>query len=308
MERISLMLLKVRAESEELLIMRSLNARMELPNDEKVRLYNLEKGYEGEIKFDVMAENLLEERYIINDLLLKVNNSYFQIDTLLISQGLIQLLDIKNFEGDFYLEDEKLVAVKNGREYNNPVIQLKRCATLFRQLLQYLKQDYLVDASVIYINSEFTLYQTPMDQPFILPTQLNRFMGELNKTPSKLNDGHKKLAQQILSLHQTKNPFVQLPEYQYENLKKGPLCKTCLTFSLTMGNRHLVCGKCGKRETFEQAILRNAEEFKLLFPDRRITTPVIYEWCKGNISKRTVCRVLTKNYTVCGNTSNAYYK
>jgi hypothetical protein len=302
------MLLNARTESEELLIMRRLNARMELSSNEKVRLYNLEKGYEGEVKFDLLAENLLEERYIINDLLLKVNNSYFQIDTLIISQGLIQLLDIKNFEGDWYLNDEILKAVKNEREYKNPVLQLKRCATLFRQLLQELKQNYLVDSSVIFINPEFTLYQSPMDQPFILPTQVNRFIRDLNNTPSKLDEGHKKLAQQILSLHQTKNPFVQLPEYDYDQLKKGLLCKTCMTFSLSMENRQLVCGKCGGCETFEQAVLRNVEEFKLLFPERKVTTPGIYEWCGMGVSKRTICRVLSNNFTVFGNTSNAYYK
>lgn len=302
------MLLNARTESEELLFMRRLNARMELSSNEKVRLYNLEKGYEGEVKFDLLAENLLEERYIINDLLLKVNNSYFQIDTLIISQGLIQLLDIKNFEGDWYLNDEILKAVKNEREYKNPVLQLKRCATLFRQLLQELKQNYLVDSSVIFINPEFTLYQSPMDQPFILPTQVNRFIRDLNNTPSKLDEGHKKLAQQILSLHQTKNPFVQLPEYDYDQLKKGLLCKTCMTFSLSMENRQLVCGKCGGRETFEQAVLRNVEEFKLLFPKRKVTTPGIYEWCGTDISKKTICRVLKKTYTTCGNSTDIHYK
>ena len=57
---------------------------------------------EGEQKFDLLAESIQEGRYIIIDLLLEVNNSYFQIDTLIISQGVIHLLDIKNFQGDWY--------------------------------------------------------------------------------------------------------------------------------------------------------------------------------------------------------------
>lgn len=303
------MLLKARTESDELLVMRSLNARMELPSHEKVHLYNLEKGYEGEVKFDVMvAEKLVEERYIINDLLLKVNTSYCQIDTLMISQSGIQPIDIKNYEGDCYIQDEQLVAVTSGREYQNPVLQLKRCANHMRQLLQNLKQNYLVDSTIIFINPEFTLYQAPMDQPFILPTQVNRFFRDLNKTPSKLNDGHKKLAHQLLSLHQTKNPFVQLPEYQYDDLKKGLFCKSCFSYLLSRANRKLVCGKCGGVETFEEAILRSAREFKLLFPDRNISTPGIYEWCGSDISKKTICRVLTKYFTTCGKSTDTFYK
>ena len=228
------MLLKSRAESHELLIMRSLNTRMELTEKEKFHYLNLEKGYEGEVNFDLLAENLVEERFIINDLLLEVNHSYFQIDTLIISQGVIHLLDIKNYQGDCYLKSDKLYSVATEREYKNPVIQLQRSATLFRQLLQNLKQNYLVDASVIFINPEFTLYQAPMDQPIILPTQVNRFLRDINKTSSKLNEGHKKLAQTLMSLHQSKNPFAILPNYNYDQLQKGVFCKNCKSFLVTV--------------------------------------------------------------------------
>lgn len=124
------MLLKSRTESKELLAMRCLNKRMELTQDEQFRYLNLEKGYEGEVKFDRLTESLHEEIDIINDLLLKVNNSYFQIDTLLILQGVIHLLDVKSYQGDYYLEKDKLYAVSSGREYMNPLDQLKRCSTV----------------------------------------------------------------------------------------------------------------------------------------------------------------------------------
>ncbi|MEH7356854.1 nuclease-related domain-containing protein [Neobacillus drentensis] len=301
------MLLRSRYESDELMAMRYLNTRMELTKKEKFHYLNLEKGYEGEVQFDLQAESLQEERYILNDMLLEVNNSFFQIDTLIISQGVIHLLDIKNFQGDCYLESDKLYAVTTGREYKNPVVQLKRSATLFRQLLQNLKQNYLVEASVIFINPEFTLYQAPMDQPIILPTQINRFLKDLNNTPSKLNDGHKKLAQKIISLNHSKNPFTILPKYNYDQLQKGIYCKSCNSFLVSIKNYDFVCGKCGGHEKIEQTILRNVKEFKLLFPDRRITTQSIYEWCEVDLNKRTYCRILKKNYTAFGNTRDTYY-
>ncbi|WP_260631690.1 hypothetical protein [Neobacillus niacini] len=79
------MLLRGRTESDELLKMRSLNTRMKLSQEEKFYYFNLEKGYEGEVEFDRKAEILQEDRYFINDLLLKINHSYFQIDSTLIS-------------------------------------------------------------------------------------------------------------------------------------------------------------------------------------------------------------------------------
>ena len=303
------MLLKSRSESEELMAMRYLNNRMELTQDEKFRYSILEKGYEGEVRFDRLAEGLHEEIYIINDLLLKVNNSYFQIDTLFILQGVVHLLDVKNYQGDYYLEKEKLYAVSTGREYKNPLDQLKRCSTLFTQLLQILKLNFLFEASAIFINPEFTLYQAPMDQPIIFPSQVNRFLTDINKTPSKLNDGHKKLAHTLISLHQTKNPYTELPEYSYDKVQKGIYCKACGSFQVSINNNyHFVCGDCGVHESIEQGILRNVNEFKLLFPDRRITTQNIYDWCMVDLHKRTFCRALKKNFTTFGKTSDTYFK
>jgi hypothetical protein len=301
------MLLKKRTESKELVVLRYLNTRMELAAKDKFNLANLEKGYRGEIEFDRVTENLSEERYIIDDLLLQVNNSYFQIDKVIISAGVIHLLDVKYHEGDYYLESDKLYSVKSGREFKNPVIQLKRSETLFRQLLQNLKLNYLVQASVVFNNPEFTLYQAPMDLPIILPTQINRFLRELNDTPSKMDESHRLLAQKLLSLHQDKNPYTNLPEYNYEQLEKGMYCKACGSFNTVIKNYDLVCGKCGKQERIDQAILRFIQEIKVLFPEIKITTQIIYEWCQAKISRKTITRVLKKNYVSTGRTCDTYY-
>lgn len=155
-------------------------------------LFKSWKGYEGEVKFDQHTENLQEERFILNDLLLEVNNSYFQIDTLIISQGINYLIDIKNYEGWLLPGIGQALFGKNRpRKYKNRINQLKRSETLFTQLLHNLKYTYLVESSVIFINPEFTLYQAPMDQPIIFPSQVNRFIDDLNQTPSQLIVGTK---------------------------------------------------------------------------------------------------------------------
>ncbi|WP_246017735.1 hypothetical protein [Mesobacillus subterraneus] len=71
------MKLKERTEPMELLVLRHLKNRMELSAKDSFQLSSLEKGYAGEVMFDQMTENLAEERYIIDDLLLQVNNSFF---------------------------------------------------------------------------------------------------------------------------------------------------------------------------------------------------------------------------------------
>jgi hypothetical protein len=65
------MLLKNRTESNDLVVMRHLNIRMELAEKEKSHYLNLEKGYEGEVTFDQLLENIQEERYIFMTCCLK---------------------------------------------------------------------------------------------------------------------------------------------------------------------------------------------------------------------------------------------
>jgi hypothetical protein len=85
--------------------------RMNLSEMEQIQYSNLLKGFEGELSFDkLLEENIQGERYIMNDLLFEVNNSFFQIDTLVISQGMIHLFDIKNYMGDYYIKSDLLYA------------------------------------------------------------------------------------------------------------------------------------------------------------------------------------------------------
>lgn len=287
--------------------MRSLNARTELTKQEKSYYQNLERGYEGELMFDVMTAGLPEERYIIEDLQLEVNHSFFQLDTVIISQGVIHLIDVKNYLWACYMEGEKLRAAKSGMEYKNPFTQLSRSVNLFRQLLQNLQLNFVVEAHVLFINPEFTLYHAPMDLPAILPTQINQFLSNLSGTPSKLTDKHSQLASQLLTLHQPNNPNSKVPEYDYNCVRKGNFCRKCGSFELIRDKHEFACKVCGTRETFEAAIMRNVKEFQLLFPERRITTTSIFEWCEPEVNIRTVRRVLKKCLNTVGKTSDTYF-
>jgi hypothetical protein len=96
------MLKKIRSKPAKLEILESLDTRMNLLTEDKQNYLNLKKGYEGEVMFDLLTEKLECDCYILNDLRLKVNNSIFQIDTLIIFQKIIQAFEVKNYEGDFF--------------------------------------------------------------------------------------------------------------------------------------------------------------------------------------------------------------
>ena len=221
---------KSRSESAELLILRSLNSRMNLPAKDKQHYFNLQKGFDGEIQFDSLTAKLQLECYILNDLLLKQNNTTFQIDKLIILSETIYLFEVKNYEGDYYYEADRLYK-KPKSEITNPLNQLNRSESLLRQLLHNLGFNLPIDSSVVFINPEFTLYQTPLNMPFIFPTQITRYLKNLNSIPSRLNKKHKLLADQLISLHIKDSPFKQIPTYDYGQLQKGITCQRCNSLS-----------------------------------------------------------------------------
>lgn len=293
--------------SAELKILTSLYTRDSLSITDKQSYFNKLKGYEGELEFDVWLENLEIECLIVNDLLLEVNSTLFQIDSLIIFQETLHLFEVKNIEGDYFYEGKRLKTIA-GTEIKDPLLQVSRSESLLRQLLRNLGSNINVEAHLVFINPEFALYQAPLEQSIILPNQLNRTMKKLNKTKSKLTNKHTNLAEKFISLHQTTSPYTRLPVYEYEGLHKGIICNNCGTVIEEHQGRSVICPQCEARESDESAIMRSVEEFKLLFPERRITSNGISEWSNHLFSKKTIRRILRKNLNMVGNSKMCYYK
>ena len=114
------------------------------------------------------------------------NNTLFQIDSLLIFLKTIYIYEVKNYQGNFYYDSDRLYTQPKS-EINNPLTQLNRTESLLRQLLQSLGFHQSVVASVVFIHPEFTLYQAPLSKPFIYPSLLNQYFKKLNKLTSCLS-------------------------------------------------------------------------------------------------------------------------
>jgi Nuclease-related domain len=300
------MLITPCCEPVEYKILQCIHPRMTLSPQENQNYLNLEKGCEGERKFEVLLEHHLSEGLILNDLLLEKNNTLFQIDSLVISSRKIYLFEVKNYEGDFYVENDNWFTIKN-IEIKNPLDQLKRSESLLRRLLHDLKLNFPIESYVIFINPQFTLYQAPMNLPIILPTQLNHFIKKINMTSSKLNESHSKLAEQLLSLRITQSPYTRISVYDYDQLQKGITCASCKSLLTSFKENKLVCEACGSKEKINLAVMRSVEQIQFLFPERKITINAVQEWCRVIKSKKTIRRILTKNLKVIFQGKLSYY-
>lgn len=306
------MIMKHRYESKELLQFRALHSRMKLLEKDLTYYLNLEKGFEGERYFDErLSKHLSDDWIVLNDLIFEVNNTIFQIDTILICNIAIYLFEIKNLDGDYYIENNKWYSKITSKEIKNPLQQIARSGSLFRRILQDLGCDVSkisLEYYVIFVHPEFHLYQAPINHQLIFPAQMNRFMDKFYSKPlPQLSNTNFKLAEQLLTIQLKESPYSRVPEYSYDKLKKGIICSNCRSFIIKGVNKSLVCKKCGHHEDIESAILRSTNEYKLLFPKRKVTTNSIHEWCKIINSKKLIRRILTTNFRAQGIGRSTFY-
>lgn len=296
------MIFRPRPEKLELVLLRYLHSRMVFNESQALIFFTIEKGYEGELKCDAWLKGLSDEWLILNDLLFDYHGSLFQIDTLIIAYEKIYLLDVKYFEGDHTIKEDKWFT-PTGKPEKNPLHQLERCETLFQRMLHELGFHYSIESFLIFNNPEFHLYTTSINPAIIFPTQLNRFLKKLNTRPVKLNKRHYDLAQQLVDHTIEESPYKRIFAYTYEQQKKGVTCPNCRRFF----KEELICNNCGYIEGVETAVMRNVKEYILLFPERKVTTNDIYDWCGGIRSKKVIRRVLAKNFKLVGHRTSSHF-
>lgn len=236
-----------------------------------------------------------------------MNNTEFQIDSLLIFQDAVYLIELKNFEGDFLVNGDVWHMLPSKKEMQNPLQQLQRTDILLKELFRQLGFNLPIKPFLVFINPYFTLYQAPFNQKIVFPGQLMRFLQMLQQVPSKLLRMHTQLEEALSERHIVQSRRERIPEYDYDQLKKGLLCRFCGGELITFSKLTLKCAVCGEKEEKDNAILRSTYEFHVLFPESKITVNEIYKWCGGGVGKRTIRRVLIDNFNINRNGRSSYY-
>src|SRR5690606_33076988 len=292
----------------ELELLTYLQHRTNLSSTQKTQLYNLQKGYEGELRmFEVLKKQLSPNYLLLNNLLLSANNNEFQIDFLLIGKDTIYPLEVKNNNDDFHIQNDSWYVLSSGKEIRNPLHQLKRSEILLGNFLQHSNFHFSIEPYVIFNNPEFHLYNAPLDAPIIFPTQVNRFIDKLNAVTFNLGQHHSDLANHFISNKLNRSSNEKLPEYEYEELRKGIICTNCSSIFSPIPYRKLICKTCGAIEDVDLALKRSIIEFVKLFPDKKITTSHIQHWCGDIISKKTIRRILARNMRMIKKGRHTYY-
>lgn len=300
--------LKSRQKSQLLSTLQLLEKRTHLSDEDGQYLYSMEKGLEGEELFDTQVKKYLKGAVVVlNDLLLTIKGTTIQLDSLMITERGVMVYEIKNYKGGYDLQSGKLLKI-NGQEILNPLSQLNRSLVKLRQLLNDWNIDEKVEGAVMFVEPSFHLYNADPSDPFIFPTQIQDHFSSANDKMNRLSKTHHLLADKFLTLNQMEAPYQkQLPVFDYPSLKKGLACHSCGGFNLERTQRSCLCKDCALKVSLEATLLKNIEDLLTLFPDEKLTTALIYDWCGGALNFRRIRRTLKNNYTAMGKTTGTYY-
>ena len=279
--------------SKELQLLHHLYPRMIFSPQETIRYETLYKGFLGELAFFNLVTDASSTSQFLFDLRLASNGTETQIDSLYLEKDSLTIFEVKNYEGDFYVENDKWYVAHSKQEIRNPLTQLQRSEFLLRHLLKKAYPNLSIKTCIVFINEAFTLYQAPLGLPAIFPTQLSRFIENISSKRSARSQRVTGLANHLASMHLSTSSYEKLPVYNYDELRKGLMCDiACGGMLKNHSKRTFICPKCQQTKNIHHAIYQNIKEFQLLFPEREITTGIIRDWCDFSVSRPSIRNVL----------------
>lgn len=300
------MIVKKLTKPVALRVYESLNARTVLTPSEQKELEKHERGYEGEVGLDGRVKELPFDCRVLNDLVLRDNGTTVQLDKLLLTGNILHLYEVKNYSGSYTYRDDALYG-RGEFKIANPLIQPNKSNPLLHNLIRKLGYRYEVKSHVVFMDPAFYLYELPRDKPFIFAGQIPQHFEQMAKRNTFIDIRQEKLIDELHGLHVSDFRPSNLPEYEYDELKKGIYCPKCFSFEHRETRKTRICQQCGYREPATEAIKRTAEEYIALFPKDFLTKIRLFDLCGGECAEQTIQKVLAKNYIVHPHSKNSFY-
>ncbi|WP_374054826.1 nuclease-related domain-containing protein [Rossellomorea sp. FM04394] len=236
-------------------------------------------GYKGEKALDYTLSFLDPKKYnILHDLRLPRNShkdSFFQIDTLLITSKFILIIEVKYLAGTAFFDPNfnQLIQTKDGIEQAlpDPTVQIKRQESQFINWLSKHGFPNITIYSCVVMSNDRTIIKTSPDNKTLNKIVIHRHsllekvkgledsMRIESATPKDL----KKLIRTLKKQHEEQNPSI-LERFNIEekDLLNGVICEACNHRPLVRKHGTWFCLKCKSRNN--NAHIQALKDYELL--------------------------------------------
>lgn len=264
----------------------AIKKRGNLTNSERQEYHRLQSGYEGEKKFDqLFIQNAPKIHTYWDDVELEYCGRKTQMDKIILQEDKLELLDFKNYQGNYQYKEGRLYLNGKILPYNL-FNQMDRCQQVYERLLDDYGLPLTVQAKIIFVNPAGKFeYLTPPKIEVIQYPQIPWWLTELNEN-YRLSPLYKD-CQRILSDHRGtrfRDGSICSDE-RYAGLKKGFHCAKCGSFDVWFDRYTMSC-VCGFIEAKEIAYARTVCEYGVIMHHKPLTRKALLDFLgnKGNES------------------------
>lgn len=196
-----------------------------------------EAGYSGECYVDNFLKQVTFPKHfaILKDIHIPLTeNSYLQIDTLIITRKYITILEIKNIKGKilFQRTPEQLIRELNGEitTFKCPEQQLKRHVYKFQLLLKQLKINIPIKSLIVLAYSKTHVALPPQFAKITMGCDISTHIEEFNDMPDLITaQTFNNLVSSISSRSREfiPKPLAQTYQLELAHIQTGLICPTC---------------------------------------------------------------------------------
>lgn len=310
----------IRDNSQYLLSLKELTIRIPKENTKDKayfsKLYASSKaGFDGEKKIDRLLETIpfpSLHTIIPNFQTQSTFGTYFQMDTLIVTNRYILLLEIKNIRGhiEFQENPAQIIRTYDGVEekLDCPIHQIIRNTNALSNIVCKITTNLPVHAAVVFCNSSAHVSSYPKNAKILYKNQIDFYIENLNKSPEKVDRiTFQKIVKRLNSLNNNYKQISLATRYSIDSmsLRQGIFCEICESNMYSLRNSSIFsCDSCNKtdKEIFTNSIIGL---FGILGPELKRSQ------IQTHLSVRTrfgIIRALTKlNCTKSGSGKSTYY-
>ncbi|AZB44398.1 NERD domain-containing protein [Bacillus sp. FJAT-42376] len=278
------MIVKERKTPLKILKLQALLRRIP-PNHPKIpflkeELYKRLAGFRGEKSLDYHLSQMDDSStYILHDIRLKNGKGVFQIDTLILTNRFVLIIEVKNLAGTIYFDSifNQLIRTKDGQEtgFLDPLLQIQRLESSFRNWLMIKGFELLPVTGIVVISSPQTIIKAPEQnsasviKKVLHAEKLISKYEEINTNYKKCFYDEKQMKKigRLLNKHHEEENSSILERYNIHRneLLKGVMCPACQEI-IEKCHGSWFCGKC--HAYFKHAYIDAVNDYYLLIGDR----------------------------------------
>lgn len=273
-----------------------LQQRDRLSIKEQQALMRIQKGYQGELIFDRLFTAIVAEKVeFLDDIEIEFEGNRMQMDKIVASGDMLALIDIKNYQGNYYYDRQGL-KIGNTLFAQDCFEQARRSRRIVERLFKKHGVTMRVVNIIIFINEEGSItINDEINEVVLNYVEIPQWLLQLKKQADlpQMKNWQQLLLQYQPSFYKAEN---LCNPRRLLTLKKGICCVKCGSFDLRQERYKLQCRKCGYQEVKRVSYYRTIKEHGILIYPVPIKRKEVVTFFGKNYSESTIKTLLSEYF------------